>query len=122
MCVKHLTIEKDVGLNLLECTKIAQAISEYRADTFIIKNDNMVNARSILDSMSLEAKKGDRLTITADGEDEKEAILALERLVVGDAKSIWNQQSEPVCKNNCSGGCREGKGCPCKTVACGANG
>ncbi|MEW6094983.1 MAG: HPr family phosphocarrier protein [bacterium] len=122
MCVKHLTIEKDVGLNLLECTRIAQAISEYRADVFISKDDNRVNARSILDSISLEAKKGDELMITANGEDEKEVIVVLERLVVGDAKSIWNQQPRPVCKNNCSGGCREGKGCQCKTVACGANG
>ena len=47
----------------------------------VVKGEREANAKSSLKIMALGAKKGDSITIRAEGEDAQEAVDALARLI-----------------------------------------
>ncbi len=55
--------------------------ARYKSEIFIEKNGIRVNGKSIMGIMSLAAEKGSELIISANGEDEKEAVRALVKLI-----------------------------------------
>ena len=62
------------------CMLVQLAITFFSAITISI-NERKVNAKSIVGVLALGGQSGDILTITADGEDEEEAIAALVDLI-----------------------------------------
>jgi len=54
---------------------------EYKSDIKVGKNKIEYNGKSIIGILSMGAVKGDLITIIAEGEDEKEAVESLKRLV-----------------------------------------
>ncbi len=84
MCKRNFQIKLKEGLNILNCTKLRDLLSRFKANLLLKKGEESVNARSIVDLLSLEIVKGDKVTILANGEDEKEMLLRIENLLEKD--------------------------------------
>ncbi len=78
---RPVTIVNKLGLHARAAAKFVTTASGFASNIDIEKNGQKVNGKSIMGVMMLAASRGTRLIITADGEDELEAIDSLERLV-----------------------------------------
>jgi phosphocarrier protein len=79
---RNITIINKLGLHARAAAKFVTCASQYNSDIQISRSSQQVNGKSIMGVMMLAASKGSELTITADGEDEADAIAALEALVL----------------------------------------
>lgn len=80
MIEKEVTIENKLGLHLRAAALLVKEAEKYSSDILLVKDKMKINAKSILGITTLMAKKGTKLKIVADGEDEAEAIESLEEL------------------------------------------
>ncbi|MCP4253443.1 MAG: phosphoenolpyruvate--protein phosphotransferase [Candidatus Scalindua sp.] len=70
------------GLHARPATRFAEVANKFNSEIFVkTKNKEEVNGKSIIDLLTLGAKRGTELLITADGEDKEVALDALEGLV-----------------------------------------
>ncbi len=83
MIEKDLTIRNRQGLHVRPCNLLAEVCRKYRSHVTVVKDSIVANAGSILDLLILCAGQGTTLRFTVSGEDEKEAMAAIEALVVG---------------------------------------
>ncbi len=83
MLIKRRTkIKNTNGLHARPATRFAEMANKFNAEIFVkTKNKEEVNGKSIIDLLTLGAKRGTELLITADGEDKELALDALEGLV-----------------------------------------
>ena len=76
------------GLHMRPCGAIAKAAAGFKSNITVSLPDRQVNAKSILDLMTLGAPKGTELAVEVDGPDAKEALEAItavfDRLAQGD--------------------------------------
>ena len=78
---RELPIINKLGLHARAATKFVTLASGFGCDISVARNGRNVNGKSIMGIMMLAAAKGTSITVTADGEDEKDALDALEALV-----------------------------------------
>jgi len=78
---REVTILNLQGMHARPAMQLVETSNRFRSDVRILKGDQEVNAKSILEVISLEATKGTVLTLEADGDDAEEAIEALDQLV-----------------------------------------
>ena len=71
---KKFTVIAETGIHARPATLLVQTASKYTADIQLTYKDKSVNLKSIMGVMSLGIGKGAKITITADGNDEKEAM------------------------------------------------
>lgn len=76
-----IVLKNEVGLHSRPAALFQQEVSKYKSDIKLIKNNKSYNARSILSILSMGAGKGDEITVTADGDDEADAIGAITNLL-----------------------------------------
>jgi phosphotransferase system enzyme I (PtsI) len=70
------------GLHARPATRFAEVASKFNSEILVkTANKEEINGKSIIDLLTLGAKKGTELLITADGEDNEVALDALEGLV-----------------------------------------
>ena len=70
------------GLHARPATRFAEVASKFNSEIFVkTANKEEINGKSIIDLLTLGAKRGTELLITADGEDNEIALDALEGLV-----------------------------------------
>lgn len=81
MIKKTITIVNKLGLHARAAAKFVASAGRYSCKIEIIKNGKAVNGKSIMGVMMLAASKGAEVELTADGEDEAEAIEELEKLI-----------------------------------------
>ncbi len=82
MYSKVMTIINEEGFHARPAQLWVQTASRYESNIIVEKEDRTeTNGKSILGLMTLELKKGTKVTIKAEGPDEKEAIEALAELV-----------------------------------------
>lgn len=81
MISKDVTIINRLGLHARAAAKFVSLASGFSADIHVNKDSRRVNGKSIMGVMMLAASKGTAITITADGDDENEAIVELEALI-----------------------------------------
>ncbi len=72
-----VTIINETGLHARPAAQFVQKASSFKADIKIKKDDKCVNGKSLLGILTLGAAKGSKITISANGEDEAEAIKQL---------------------------------------------
>ena len=82
MVVKNVTITNQVGLHARPATFFIQKANEYRCSIWVEKDDRKVNAKSLLGVLSLGIVCGTNINIIADGADEEEAGMAIEKFLV----------------------------------------
>ena len=87
MIQKKVVIQNKLGLHARPAAQIVKMAAKFKSNLFICKDDHEVNGKSIMGVMMLAAEMGSSVTITTQGEDEKEAIEALVKLI----KSKFNE-------------------------------
>ena len=81
MITKQIDIINKLGLHARAAAKFVTCASNFTSDVQIRRNDQEVNGKSIMGVMMLAAAKGTTITVSADGEDEAEALSAIEELI-----------------------------------------
>ena len=81
MLQTEVTITNRLGLHARPATKLVRIAASGKSDVFLSKDDQRVNAKSILGVMLLEAGLGSKLKIEVDGEDEAEVMRQLVELI-----------------------------------------
>lgn len=77
---KEVILINETGLHARPASLFVKESNKFKSDVFIVKNDNEYNGKSIMNLLSLGAKKGDCFTIKTTGEDEDQALEVLVKL------------------------------------------
>jgi len=81
MMTKELTITNKLGLHARAAAKLVTLASSFDSAIEIKTQCKSANGKSIMSVMMLAASKGSIITLSIDGNDEKEALSALEVLI-----------------------------------------
>ena len=76
-------IKNKFGLHARPSASFVQTASRFRSEIKVEKDGQEADGKSILDLMMLAAAQGTHITIKAQGEDAREALLALGDLIDG---------------------------------------
>ncbi|MFK3587243.1 MULTISPECIES: phosphocarrier protein HPr [Lactobacillus] len=74
---KEFHITAETGIHARPATLLVQAASKFGSDINLEYNGKSVNLKSIMGVMSLGVGQGADVTISAEGDDEKEALAAI---------------------------------------------
>jgi PTS hybrid protein len=78
--VGEIVLTNDLGLHARPAALLARSVAELNAQVTITKGDHQADATSVLALLGLATTKGDRLTITARGDQADEAIARIQQL------------------------------------------
>ncbi|MCC5910693.1 MAG: HPr family phosphocarrier protein [Clostridiaceae bacterium] len=81
MLQKKVVIKNESGLHARPASLLVREATKYKSEIFILKEGNEYNCKSIMNVMSMVAKKGQELTLKVEGSDEKEALEGLYNLL-----------------------------------------
>lgn len=81
MLEKSIEIINKLGLHARAAAKLTAVAARYSCTIQITKEQRTIDAKSIMAVMMLAASKGTWITLMTDGEDESEAMAALEELI-----------------------------------------
>ena len=80
MIRKPITIQIPSGLEARPVALLVQVASQYESEIYVESGEKKVNAKSIMGMMTLGLVAGEDVTVTANGGDEEEAILNIEKI------------------------------------------
>jgi phosphocarrier protein HPr len=81
---RTIEIKNKLGLHARAAAKFVHTASRFKAEIKVRKGDEEVDGKSILGILLLAAGRGSTILVKADGEDERDALDAVEKLI--DAK------------------------------------
>ncbi|HLU23026.1 MAG TPA: HPr family phosphocarrier protein [Bacillaceae bacterium] len=81
MVEKSIEVKLKAGLQARAASIFVQEASRYSSEIFLERDGRKVNAKSIMGLMSLAIGPETVINLSADGEDEEEAIAALSKLI-----------------------------------------
>ena len=81
MISKKVTIINKLGLHARAASKLVNKANQFESDVFIVKQDNRINAKSIMGVMMLAASKGTEILLEVDGGDEEDCMEAVVQLI-----------------------------------------
>jgi len=79
--IEEVKIVNDLGLHTRAATTLVKLANTFASEIQISGNDLTANAKSILGLLALGARKGTKLKIVVKGNDHKEALQALVKLI-----------------------------------------
>ncbi len=88
MIEAEVTVENPTGIHARPASAISSTANEFEAEIMLISSEGEINAKSIMGILTLGAEHGSKLIIRAEGEDENEAIKALQELFVNKFQSV----------------------------------
>ena len=80
MIRKELQVSNPEGIHTRPAASIVRTLSKYDSEVWIRKGSYEINGKSIIGVMTLAASQGTKLTVVCEGEDENDAVTALEEL------------------------------------------
>jgi len=80
MTQKELTVQNRLGLHARPAALVVSEASKFRSEIHLAKDGVEINAKSIMGVMMLAAEKGSTILVTASGDDERNAVEAIEAL------------------------------------------
>ncbi len=83
MTSRTVKVLNTTGLHARPAGMFIETANRFRSAIRVAKSDREVDGKSVLGLMLLEITAGVELTITAEGEDEEQAVSALAELVAG---------------------------------------
>lgn len=83
MMQREVTIQLANGMEASPVAVLVQIASQYDSTVYLKSEGKRVNAKSIMGMMSLGLDVGEKLIIEADGNDEGEAVIQLEKFLSG---------------------------------------
>ena len=81
MTEKQIKIINKLGLHARPSALLVQKASKFKSEITLEKEGQKVNGKSIMGVMMLAAEQGSILTISAQGEDEAQAVQALVEII-----------------------------------------
>ena len=81
MVEREVVVVPEAGLHARPAKDLVKEAKRYNSEIFIVKDGKEANAKSPLKLMTLGAKKGDKVLVRAEGEDEEAAAEALAGLI-----------------------------------------
>ena len=72
------TINDELGLHARPAGMLVKEVAKHKSVIMIDNGTKQVNAKKLMAVMSMGVKKGHTVTVTAEGDDEVEAIAAME--------------------------------------------
>lgn len=79
---KKIIVKNPQGLHARPAALFVQIANKYDSTIKVVKDDQIVNGKSIMGILMLAAEKDSEIMIIAEGTDSEEAINALETLVI----------------------------------------
>ena len=83
MIERDIEIKNKLGLHARAAAKLVHTAARFKCDIKIRKGDEEVDGKSILGILLLAAGRGSVITVRAEGEDEADAVDAIEKLIDG---------------------------------------
>ena len=83
MLEKSMQIRLKNGLEARPVAVLVQVASQHESTVYIESTGKRVNAKSIMGMMSLGLNTGEEVNVIADGKDEEEAIISIEKFLSG---------------------------------------
>jgi len=80
---RDVRVTNRLGLHARAAARFVQTATRYRSRITLGRDSRSMDGKSILGILLLAAAQGSVLTVTADGDDEEDAVLALADLVSG---------------------------------------
>ncbi len=77
----EVVLKNEAGLHARPASQFVREANRYKSEIHILKDDIRYNAKSIMSILSSGVEEGSKFIIQAEGEDEKEAVKALQALV-----------------------------------------
>ncbi len=81
MLQQEALIKNKLGLHARASAKLTQLASQFPCEVWLTRNGRRVNAKSIMGVMMLAAAKGTTVAIETSGEQEQEAMAAIQGLI-----------------------------------------
>ncbi len=81
MCTRSMKIEIPAGLDPTTIAMFIQIASQYESSVYVEVENKKINAKSIMGMMTLGLKKGDSISVTANGNDEENVVSHIEKYV-----------------------------------------
>ncbi|OIJ17472.1 phosphocarrier protein HPr [Anaerobacillus alkalilacustris] len=81
MVQKRFLISADTGIHARPATLLVNKASHFNSELTLTFKERSVNLKSIMGVMSLGVGKGFEVTISAEGQDEGEALAAIEDVI-----------------------------------------
>ena len=83
MAERETTVGPEEGIHGRPAAQFVKAAKGFTSQVVIVKGDREVNAKSVLKITGL-ARKGDKITIRAQGDDAEQAVETLAGLIAAD--------------------------------------
>ena len=83
MIQKEIQIQNKLGLHARAAAKLVHTAARFQSDVKVRKGTEEVDAKSILGILLLAAANGTKITVSANGSDEAEAMDCIEKLIIG---------------------------------------
>jgi phosphocarrier protein len=80
MTEKNVTVINRAGIHARPSAILVQTTKNFKSNIYMEKNNDRINAKSIMGIITLGASYGTELKVIAEGEDEKAAVDAIARL------------------------------------------
>ena len=87
MVERDIIIKNITGLHARPAAVVVQKANDFNSTIFLEKDEERVNAKSIMGVMMLAAGEGSKIKIIAEGEDELEAVKTISALLESDIDS-----------------------------------
>ncbi len=81
----EIEVRGALGLHARPAARLARALGPLKARVLIGRGENLVDARSILDVLTLGARAGTRLRVVAEGEEAEAALETIRRILEAEA-------------------------------------
>ena len=81
MLEKSITIINKLGLHARASGKLVETTSKFSCDITLEKDGRTVDGKSIMALMMLAASQGTDITVKTNGNDEEQALTAIEELI-----------------------------------------
>jgi len=78
---EDMVISNKLGMHLRPAQQFVQTVLRFRCDVHVHKDNQRVNAKSIMGLLTLAAAKGACITVVCDGDDAEEALNAVRELI-----------------------------------------
>jgi phosphotransferase system HPr (HPr) family protein len=79
--IRHqITIQNKLGLHTRAAAKLVDVAKRFASHIELIHRDRVVDCKSIMGVITLGAQKDNVLEVIVEGDDEKDAIVAIENL------------------------------------------
>ena len=82
MYMQQSIVKCESGLYNRQATYFIQKANEFKSSIWVEVEDRKINAKSIMGIMAFNPSEGMTVNIVADGSDEKEALVAMEKFLV----------------------------------------